>query len=177
MPKILIIGFGNRLCGDDCVGSRIARILDDCYHDDPDVRVIGAHQLTPEMSEDIAGSEFVLFLDAAVGQHPGEVQRSTVLPRPEPLSFTHLLDSAALLSAASELYGSAPPAELLTIVGASFEMGEELSDVVRGKLAGLVDKARSIVEFHRHQLVAEAVREMGITRRRRVSRERPCCER
>jgi len=158
VPKVLIIGFGNPLRGDDGVGSRIACLLDEYYHDDPDVRVIGAHQLTPEMSEDIAGSEFVLFLDAAVGKHPGEVQRSRVLPRQEPLSFTHSLDSASLLSAASELYGSAPPAELLTIVGASFEMGEELSEVVRGRLAGLLEKTRSIVELHRHRLVAEAVR-------------------
>jgi hydrogenase maturation protease len=153
----LIIGFGSHLRGDDGVGCRIARMLHDYYHDDPDVRVIGAHQLTPEMSEDIAGSEFVLFLDAAVGERPGEVRRSMVLPRLEPLSFTHSLDSASLLSAANELYGSAPQAELLTIVGASFEVGEELSDVVRGKLAGLVEKARSIVESHRHRLVAEAV--------------------
>ena len=72
MPRVLIIGFGNCLRGDDGAGCRIARKLDNYFHQDPDVRVIGAHQLTPEMSEDIAGSEFVLFLDAAVGEHPGK---------------------------------------------------------------------------------------------------------
>jgi hydrogenase maturation protease len=156
VPKVLIIGYGNRLSGDDGVGCRVARMLEDSYCGDPDVRVISAHQLTPEMAEDIANSEFVLFLDAAVGEHAGEIQHFAVTPRPGPLSFAHSLDPGLLLTAADELYGRAPQAESLTMVGACFEVGGELSDVVRQNLAEFAGRVHLIVEPHR--VATEAVK-------------------
>jgi len=158
VPKVLIIGYGNRLRGDDGVGCRVAHMLEDYYHDDLDVRTICAHQLTPEMAEDIANSDFVLFLDAAVGEHAGEIHHSTVTPRPGPSSFAHSLDPGLLLTAADELYGSAPQAELLTMVGACFEVGDELSDVVRQNLAEFAGRAHLIVESHRHRVATEVVK-------------------
>src|ERR1035438_8901082 len=70
LPKVLIIGYGSPLRGDDNIGCHVAQMLEHHYHDDSDVRVIGSHQLTPEMAEDVAASEFVLFLDAAAGTPP-----------------------------------------------------------------------------------------------------------
>ena len=75
---MLIIGYGNSLRGDDNVGCHVAQMLDRHYDGDPDVRVIGSHQLTPEMAEDIAASEFVLFLDAAAGEPAGKIKAATV---------------------------------------------------------------------------------------------------
>jgi len=65
--------YGNSLRGDDNIGCHVAQMLDCHYHDDPDVRVIDSYQLTPEMAEDVAASEFVLFLDAATGQTAGKI--------------------------------------------------------------------------------------------------------
>jgi Ni,Fe-hydrogenase maturation factor len=48
------------LCGDDGLGAYAAEALADHYRDDPDVRVIASHQLTPEMSDDLAKSDFAL---------------------------------------------------------------------------------------------------------------------
>ena len=76
MPKVLIIGYGSPLRGDDNVGCHVAQMLEYHYRDDPEVRVIGSHQLTPEMAEDVAASEFVLFLDAAAGAPAGISSRS-----------------------------------------------------------------------------------------------------
>jgi hydrogenase maturation protease len=150
LPKVLIIGYGNSLRGDDNVGCHVAQMLNQHYHADPDVRVIGSHQLTPEMAEDIAASEFVLFLDAAAGGPPGKIRTAAVNPTPGPASFAHHLDPALLLAASMELYGSAPPARLLTMVGGTFEFGERLSPLVAQHLPKFVEEAHAIVESHRH---------------------------
>ena len=132
------------------VGCHLAQMLDRHYDGDRDVRVIGSHQLAPEMAEDIAASEFVLFLDAAAGEPAGQIKTATVDPRPGPVSFAHHLDPALLLAATTELYGSAPPARLLTMVGGAFEFGERLSPVVTQRLPELFNRAHGIVEYYRH---------------------------
>jgi len=76
VPGTLIIGYGNLLRGDDAVGCRVAYKLDQLFQDDPDVEVIASQQLTPEMAEDVARSNFVLFLDAATGEKPGTLRRT-----------------------------------------------------------------------------------------------------
>jgi hydrogenase maturation protease len=149
LPRVLVIGYGNSMCGDDNVGCYVAQMLACQYHDDPDVRVIGSHQLTPEMAEDVAASEFVLFLDAAAGQTPGKIETAVVAAQPGPASFAHHLDPALLLSAAMELYGSAPPAQLLTLAGATFELGDHFSPVVARRLSEFFEKAHAIVESSR----------------------------
>lgn len=158
MSHVLIVGYGNSLRGDDGVGCHVARMLEDCYHDDPDVKVMGAHQLTPEMAEDVSATEFVLFLDAAMGAPAGEIKRAKAAPRPGPVSFAHFLDPDVLLAAAIELYGSVPQAELLTIVGASFEVGEGISAEVAQRLPQLFEQARAIVESHRNSAGRELAR-------------------
>jgi len=130
-------------------------MLEHQYHDDPEVRVIGSHQLTPEMAEDVAASEFVLFLDAAAGAPAGKIQQTAVKPQPGPLSFAHFLDPALLLAAAMELYGSVPRAELLTIVGAAFELGDRFSPALIQRLPEFFERAHAIVELHRHPAVVE----------------------
>ena len=155
MPKVLVIGYGNSLRGDDNVGCHVAQMLERHYHDVPDVRVIGSHQLTPEMAEDVAASGFVLFLDAAAGQTAGSIQSATVTPQPGPASFAHHLGPALLLSAAMELYGSAPLAQLLTIVGASFELGDPLSPAIAQRLPEFFEQAQAIVESYRHSAARE----------------------
>jgi hydrogenase maturation protease len=157
LPSILIVGYGNPLRGDDVVGCHVAQMLETFYRDDPEVRVIGAHQLTPEMAEDVSGSEFVLFLDAAIGPRPGEIKHSKVTPRPGPLSFAHFLEPDLLLAAAVELYGSVPDAELLTVTGASFEVGEKLSAIVSQLVPELFGRSRAIVQSQRQLTVKESL--------------------
>jgi hypothetical protein len=107
------------------------------------------------MAEDLAASEFVLFLDAAAGTPAGKIQQKAVKPKPGPLSFAHHLDPALLLAATVELYGSVPRAELLTIVGAAFELGDRLSPALIQRLPEFFERAHAIVESHRHPAVGE----------------------
>ena len=149
MSKVLVIGYGNSLRGDDNVGCRVAQMLEHHYHDDPEVRVIGSHQLTPEMAEDVAASSLVLFIDAAAGHTPGEIESREVTAQPGLASFAHHFDPASLLWAAAELYGTKPRAELLTMVGTAFELGDHFSPVVARRLPEFFERASAIVESAR----------------------------
>jgi len=157
LSRVLVIGYGNPMRGDDGVGGHVAQTLDRHFHDDPGVRVIGSHQLTPEMAEDVAASEFVLFLDAAAGPAPGTIEIANLEPQPEGASFSHHLSPAMLLSAALELYGSAPRAQLLTIIGASFELGEALSPGIAQQMPALFNQAVAIIESSRGLTVRDTV--------------------
>jgi hydrogenase maturation protease len=63
MPRILIIGYGNPLKSDDGLGWHAAQELSRELTP-PGVKVIRAHQLTPELAEEASTAELVLFIDA-----------------------------------------------------------------------------------------------------------------
>jgi hydrogenase maturation protease len=158
LARVLIIGYRSPLRGDDNIGCHVAQMLEQYYRQDPEVRVLGSHQLTPEMAEDVAASEFVLFLDAAAGPEPGEIKQIAVKPQPGPFSFAHQSHPDLLLAATMELYGSAPRAELLTIVGAAFELGDRLSPAVMRRLPEFFERAQAIVDSHRCPLAGGLLR-------------------
>ena len=159
MSGILIIAYGNALRGDDAVGLHAARELDRKFHDDPEIDIIACQQLTPEMADDITGSELVIFLDAACGEEPGTVRCKHISPVNGPGAFTHQLDPQSLVSAAEQLYGEAPKAICVTLAGWSFEVSNRLSKNAQHCLPELVRQTREIITTHRKQLpVAAAFR-------------------
>jgi len=138
MPKVLIIGCGNPLRGDDGLAWQALAQLER----DPalgKVKMICCHQLTPELAEPVSGADRVIFIDARTGETPGQVD----LDRIEPAtfvgsSFSHRLDPPALLGYAEKLYGKRPEAFMASVAAESFGYGEELSDTVRASLATLL---------------------------------------
>lgn len=149
VPGVLIIGYGNPLRGDDGIGFYAAKALEECFRAEPDVEVMAAQELTPEMAEDVARSGIVLFVDAALGQAPGTIKRGTVRPEPGPGAFSHSMTPSSLLSAAGELYGDTPEAISLTLAGWSFEYGERLSKAAKLRMPELLRQAAALVEEHR----------------------------
>ena len=152
MPGTLIIGYGNLLRGDDAVGCRVAYKLDQLFQDDPDVEVIASQQLTPEMAEDVARSNFVLFLDAATGEKPGTLRRTRLAPQLGPSGFTHQLSPSSLLAAAEQLYGDAPEAMSITLAGWSFDLSNQLSPVAVRRLPEMIRLVQNAVESHRRTM-------------------------
>lgn len=152
MARILIVGYGNALRGDDAVGYRAAEELQQHYRDDPEVEIIACHQLTPEMAEEISRSEFALFLDASSSDEPGKIWQTRVLPASEAAGFTHHVTPASLLSAAEKLYGHVPEAVCITLAGWSFQLDDKLSRRAEMLLPVLVGRARDAVELHRQQV-------------------------
>lgn len=144
MSKILVIGWGNPLRGDDGVGWRAAELLSaKLQHHDVAVRV--SHQLMPEFAEDISQSDFVVFIDAACDNSPGEIRLQKVEPDRAPsAAFSHQLSPPALLGMAERLYGSRPEACFFSVGARSFEYGEVLSPEVESALPGLLEEVEKL---------------------------------
>lgn len=124
----LVVGYGNPLRGDDGLGWHAAAAL----AADPrlaDTDVVTRHQLTPELAEDIATARLAVLIDASLGDTPGCVSIREVAPAPGP-SWSHHLRPEDVVGLAHALFGAAPQVFLVTVTGAHFGYGEQLSPAV-----------------------------------------------
>lgn len=140
----LVIGYGNPLRTDDAIGQRIAQIMEHRLSHEA-VKVTITYQLTPELVEHICDSTLVVFIDAHVGATPGRIVWEFVEPHPEAELFTHNVSPGALLDAAHKLYGVNPSGILISITGADFEYGSDLSPELRRMLPSIADQIESII--------------------------------
>jgi hydrogenase maturation protease len=131
-PRCLILACGNPLRGDDGVGPWLADWAEMRFGTRDDVRVVVRQQWTPELAEEIARAQSVLFIDCSVDSAPGSVALLPVEPGAgmEGLA-THHLGAAELLALSRDIYDAQPSnAQLVTIGAGSTELGEVFSDVV-----------------------------------------------
>jgi len=134
--RVLILACGNTLRSDDGVGPWLADWAEQQFSAQPEIRVISRQQWTPDLAEDIAHSNAVLFIDCSVESDPGSIRLRTVEPStPQHGLATHHSGAAELLALAQDLYSSGPKtAQLLTIGAGSTELGEEFSPTVTAAL-------------------------------------------
>ena len=151
MPEILVIGYGNSLRGDDAIGLRAARELERQFSHDPEIAVIACQQLAPELADDVARSTVVIFIDASLGDKPGQILCRPILPHNGPVGFTHHLSPESLLGAAEQLYGEIPKAYAITLCGWAFELSNKLSRGAQLRLPEMLRTARKIIADHRMQ--------------------------
>ncbi len=132
----LILACGNSLREDDGVGPFLAQWAEERWRNDSRVRVLCDHQWTPDMAQEIAAAETVIFVDCTLDQAPGQILLRELRPATlKPGLVTHHLSAAELLRVAQDLYGMQPSrACLLTIGAGSTELGEALSSPVRDAL-------------------------------------------
>ncbi len=142
---ILIIGYGNPLRSDDSIGQHVAQAMQQLLQYTR-LQVHITYQLVPELVSLISRAEIVVFIDAQIGSSPGEVIHQIVAPEASIGSLTHHVSPATLLSAAWELYGKAPRGILISITGADFDYGCELSVQLRQKLPTIADQVKAIIE-------------------------------
>lgn len=149
--RCLILACGNTLREDDGVGPSLAQWAEERWRDDPRVRVLSDHQWTPDMAQEIAAAEAVIFVDSALDQAPGQIiLRELSAASLKPGLVTHHLGAAELLRVAQDLYGNQPRrACLLTIGVGSIDLGEGLSPAVRDA----VPDAEDLLELTVHQLL------------------------
>src|SRR3974390_3387127 len=136
--RCLILACGNTLREDDGVGPWLAQWAEERFRSEPAVRVLSSHQWTPEMAEEIAQAESLIFIDCATDIRAGSIQ-SKLIEAGEEVSglTTHHLNAPQLLSLSKELYGSIPRSSLLLTVGAgSLELREGFSEPVQAALPG-----------------------------------------
>ncbi|MCG3177937.1 MAG: hypothetical protein BIFFINMI_00260 [Phycisphaerae bacterium] len=145
MSDVLVIGYGNALRCDDGLGPEAAERLAASLGPGT-ARVQACHQLTPELAEPISRADFVLFLDAACDGEPGTLRVQAVLPADAPAGATiHAMEPSELLNWTRALFGRSPEAWLLTIAGADFGVGCQLSPPVRDALPSLLAEARALI--------------------------------
>lgn len=128
----LVIGIGSALRTDDGLG----RYLAEQFHEQAEV--ITCTQLMPELAEPISRAQSVIFFDAHEGSVPTEILVERVEPLPAVGAFSHHVTPASLLAAAQNWYGEAPPALLIAVTGASFELGVGFSPVIQAALPNLL---------------------------------------
>ncbi len=151
MPTCLIVGYGNPLRSDDGAGSKAAAALESEFSS-PELQVIAAHQLTPEMAEPVARSSRVLFLDASHTGAPGEIRCQRIdrgevrrAVNPQPANVSHHLAPSALLELAARYFHAEPEAWLLTITGDNFDLGESFSPAVEAAWEAYLARIRTWV--------------------------------
>ena len=149
--RCLILACGNTLREDDGVGPFLAQWAEERWRDDERVRVLCDHQWTPEMVEDVAWAESVIFVDCATDCDAGLVRTMPVEPAPDTSKLgTHHLDAAELLALSRQFYGRMPHSSLLLTVGAgSLELREGFSEAV---LAALPDAELALEKSLQHLL-------------------------
>ena len=142
--RCLVLACGNTLRSDDGVGPQLASWAEERFRQNPEVRVISRQQWTPDLAEDIAGADSVLFVDASVKPPPGRVRLIPVTSRVDSTAQpSHDLNPNQLLGLTRSLYGSIKShAMLLTVGMGSTELGETFSAPVEAALP----RARGILE-------------------------------
>jgi hydrogenase maturation protease len=142
---VLIIGYGNRLRGDDGFGPRAAELL----AADPRLagaRVLARHQLTPELAADLAEAWLAVLVDVNVTDEAGVVSVGRLDETRAPgAASSHHADPADLAGLTRELYGAAPTVYMVSVGAASLELGEALSGAVEKALPAVVEAVIEIV--------------------------------
>lgn len=132
----LILACGNTLRSDDGVGPWLAAWAEDRFRDEPRIRIIARQQWTPDLAEDVARADAVVFVDCAIDSSAGEVRvRPVASEAPGSGLATHHTGAAELLQLAQDLFESRPRHALLLTVGAgSTELAESFSSGVTDAL-------------------------------------------
>ena len=143
MSRILIIGYGNPLRGDDAIGPIAAERLREIVSD-PEVEILALHQLTPELMEPISRAARVIFIDATAAGEPGVFEERPVTADPHTGHFTHHSTPGSLLAGARALFGHAPDATLCTVGGEDFSLGEHLTPRTEKALLQVLARLRQL---------------------------------
>lgn len=144
--RCLILGCGNTLRCDDAVGPVLCAWAETRFATEPRLRTIARQQWTPDLAEDIAAADAVIFIDCSLETGAGLVELKDLQPEPSGAADPgkHHLDATALLHLAQQLYGKQPgKAWQLAVGGVCLELGERFSPEVEAALPN----ARSLLEL------------------------------
>lgn len=144
---IVLIGYGNPLRGDDCVGHVLAQQLGQRLQNHS-IQTLTPHQLTPELVAVIANADLVIFIDAAEGENAGRTACQVLIPQPTDGIFTHNVTPAELLAAAHNWYGANPAGLMISIVGESFGCSDQLSPTLAALLPTILNEAEAFINAH-----------------------------
>lgn len=141
-----MIGWGSLLHGDDGAGPRVVEAVARLAGERCDC--VAVLQLVPELAPRLAAAAAAVLVDAAAADPPGQVAWQVLRPRggagADEGSLSHELTPPTLVDLARQLFGRAPEVALVNILGASFELAEDLSPEVA---RAIEPAARAIVQW------------------------------
>lgn len=152
MTRVLVIGYGNPLRGDDGLGwHAIQQLAQTAWSDDVELRA--PHQLTIELADPISKADYVIFIDACTGGEPGTVSICPLTPdgTAGSAATTHHVSPSLLLTIARELYGSSPDAVALGVNTTSFDFTEVLSEPIQTAMPAVIGHVNALVREKLHQ--------------------------
>jgi len=155
--KVLVIGFGSVLRGDDSFGPIVAEEIEKYLVNQgilsSQAEVLIKQTLTPELAEDVSKSELVIFIDASKDGEPGKLIEERIQSDPlARVSMVHFLNPKALLNWTEQLYGKQVEAVILTVVGNDFNFGiNKLTQDLINLRPLAVARAKEIIQEHLSQ--------------------------
>ncbi|NLF74031.1 MAG: hydrogenase maturation protease [Candidatus Anammoximicrobium sp.] len=150
--RVLVIGYGNTLRGDDAVGPILAeRLRGEVLAEG--LLILSCHQLTPELASDVAACEHVVFLDASLEIPVGEIECRPLTPLPRDAApLVHSLSPERLLALAQLCYGCVPQATLVSVGGLRFDFGDAvLSPPVAATVEPALQRIRELIGLEPRQ--------------------------
>jgi hydrogenase maturation protease len=125
VPRVVILGFGNPLRGDDGAGWRVAEAAAQRW---PGLIVCTGQQLVPEWAAELTEADLAYFVDASLEVDEAELEALSTDGYPAPIEG-HDLAPAQLLLLTHAVFGRAPRAFVLHVPAVNFDFGETLSPV------------------------------------------------
>jgi hydrogenase maturation protease len=122
--RVVVLGFGNPLRGDDSVGWVVAETAAQRWPGRVLVRT--GQQLVPEWAADLGGADVVYFVDASVQVDEAVIEVLSLDEVSAPMD-SHDLSPARLVLLARAAFGHAPRAMVLHVPAVNFEFGDTLS--------------------------------------------------
>jgi hydrogenase maturation protease len=138
--RVLVIGYGSDLRGDDAVGRRAAEAVE--ARDLPGVRVLSVPQLVPELALDLAGCRSVIFVDASAIDDTVQVRR--LAPVSASSQLTHAVAPQSLLALAATVERAPADAVVVTIPASEFELSTTLSEATTAAMSEAVERIVSL---------------------------------
>ncbi|MDJ0573859.1 MAG: hydrogenase maturation protease [Xenococcaceae cyanobacterium MO_234.B1] len=142
----LVIGYGNTLRSDDGAGQKVVEAITEWNL--KNVRSLALYQPTPELAEDIAKADTVIFVDAAVaakGKTQATVEVQQLKSGNGDASLEHSCNPRSLLSLTQAIYGKIPPTYLILIPGINFDFGEKLSPITESAVSLALEKIKQLI--------------------------------
>ena len=153
MSKILVIGYGNSLAGDDAIGFyAVQRLVGSELPGNVTLKYI--HQFMPEHAEDITEYDLLICIDAEVSSGFGELKcrKLNVDEMRDTGTAAHDYTLESILFLAKQLYGKIPEVYLITVSGKSFLTSDRLSPEVEKRIPDVIDNVFSIINRKKHLL-------------------------
>jgi hydrogenase maturation protease len=144
-PRVVVLGIGNVLMGDDAVGPHVVKVLEAGWEFPPEVQVVEAGTPGLDLTVFLHEVEAAVVVDAvhAQGARPGEIRRygrEVLLARSPVLALSPHEPGLREALLTMEFTGGGPrEVRLLGVVPAGVETGTGLSEVVRATVPGLVE--------------------------------------